>query len=1094
MKLLGETLRLSASDLAGHLACRRKTVLDIEVAHGRLERRDWHDARVEALWERGHEHERAYLDRLREQGVEVLVLEDGASFDDTRRAMVEGAPAIYQPTLTRAGWLGRADILRRVDTVSKLGMWSYEVVDAKLARTTRAGTILQLCLYSDIVSDVQGVAPEWMSVIRPGVDFEPERYRYEDFAAYYRLVKRRLEAFIAETPDDTYPEPVSHCNVCGFWSTCDERRRADDHLSLVAGISRGQRDELDARDVSTLESLARLAVPLDPRPARGAPESYVRVREQARVQLEARRSGDTVFEMLPLDPERGFARLPAPSPGDIFFDFEGDRFFGEEGLEYLFGYVADERYHALWAPSREQERSAFEQFVDWVIERQSVHPHLHIYHFAHYEPTALKRLMGRYGTRQDEVDRLLRGGVFVDLYRVVREALLVGVESYSIKALEPLYGFERETPLDEASRHLQAFEMALEQGASLPEDSKDKVASYNRDDCLSTLALRDWLESLRDPTLARPDPKAAEPSPAITEKQREVEALKSRLLASVPADRLERDPEQQARFVIANLLDFYRREESATAWEYFRLVELSDEELLFERGALSGLEHVTRLDEAKTPVDRYTFPNQEATLRAGKKLKTSNGKGFGDIVAVDYEARTLDVKKQVSKRDVHPSAVFVHESYRHNMQAKSLLALGERIVANGFDGSPACHLLLKRPPRSEGRPEEAVVLPVQGPPGSGKTYSGARMVTELVRAGRRVGVTAMSHKVIGNLLDEVLVAAKEEGARVRCMRLGSGEDEDSEIVRAGSNGEVDEALDAHDVDVVGGTAWLWSREELALAVDVMFVDEASQFSLADVLAVSQAARHIVLLGDPCQLDQPLQASHPEGTDLSALEHVLDGHKTLPEGRGVFLPTTRRLHPSICEFTSDLFYEGRLTSVEGVEQQALVGDVALAGAGLWLAPVDHAGNQNASPEEVARVASIVSTLMDGAVSWCNKHGVTSPLTLADILIIAPYNAQVFDLTQALPEGARVGTVDKFQGQEAPVVLYSMTTSSPELAPRGMEFLYSLHRLNVATSRALAACVVVASPSLFEPLCHSPQQMRLANALCRYREMATTLPES
>lgn len=270
---------------------------------------------------------------------------------------------------------------------------------------------------------------------------------------------------------------------------------------------------------------------------------------------------------------------------------------------------------------------------------------------------------------------------------------------------------------------------------------------------------------------------------------------------------------------------------------------------------------------------------------------------------------------------------------------------------------------------------------------------------------------------------------------------------------------------------------------------MLFVDEAGQISLANALAVSQAARNLVFLGDPSQLEQPQQGSHPDGADLSAMEHLLGAHQTIPAARGIFLSQTWRLAPSICTFTSEVFYEGRLHSREGLQQQVLVGTSPFHGAGLWIVAVEHEGNQNSSPEEVDAVDRIVTKLLHRDAGWIDREGVTRPMTPRDILIVAPYNAHVALLGERLvARGIRVGTVDKFQGQEAPVVIYSMATSTPEDAPRGMEFLYSLNRLNVATSRARCACILVANSRLFQPECKSPRQMQLANALCRYVELA------
>jgi uncharacterized protein len=364
------------------------------------------------------------------------------------------------------------------------------------------------------------------------------------------------------------------------------------------------------------------------------------------------------------------------------------------------------------------------------------------------------------------------------------------------------------------------------------------------------------------------------------------------------------------------------------------------------------------------------------------------------------------------------------------------------------------------------------------------------MICELVRQRVRVGVTAVSHKVIRNLLDAVMKASVEQGISVRCVHKVTNKSNDPSLVEeVTDNGTALTRLRDGRANVLGGTPWLWARPDAIEAVDVLFVDEAGQMSLANVLACSQGARSLVLLGDPQQLEQPKRGTHPEGTDVSALEHLLGGHETIPDDRGIFLPETWRLSPSICRFTSEVFYEGKLHPLKGLENQVLVGTAPFEGAGLWVAPVAHEGNLTSSPEEVEVVDKIVTTLLQHDAEWIDRFGTAHQMTADDILIVAPYNSQVSLLSQRLaPRGIRVGTVDRFQGQEAPVVIYSMATSSPEDAPRGMEFLYSLNRLNVAVSRARCASILVASPRLFTPECKSPRQMQLANALCRYVELA------
>ena len=1129
MDKVSEIIRLSANDLMNHLACQRLTELNHEVAVGlRVAPGHW-DPTLDLLWERGLAHEQAYIQHLTDAGTQVTWIEgsglESTAVGATIKAMKAGKEVIAQGALVQGHWGGRMDILRRVEVASSLGGWSYEVIDTKLARETKSGTILQLSLYSDLVGGVQDLVPERMYVVAPWTEFEPQAYRTGDYAAYYRLVKAWLESAVANG-SGSYPDPKEHCGMCRWSRECDSRRRRDDHLCLVAGISGLQIGELTRRNVATTAGLAATPLPLPWKPDRGAAVSYEKIREQARVQVEGREEGLAVYETLEPGPDVGLAMLPAPSAGDIFFDFEGDPFVGPGGFEYLFGYLsANEKdqpeYIGLWALSSAEEKRVFEDFVDWVIERWEEYPDLHIYHYAPYEPSAMKRLMGRHATREAEVDRMLRAGLFVDLYRVVRGGLRASVESYSIKELERFYGFTRKVPLGEANSALYGVCAPLELGSpeAIKDEHKTAVEGYNRDDCASTFQLRNWLEDIRQKlvdggaVIERPAPGEGQASDQLTEWQQMILALGERIAGDVPIPLEERNPEQQARWVLANILDWHRREEKAVWWEFFRLSECSVEELIDERGALAQLEFTGEAGgTGRRPIHRYRFPVQETSLRGGEELRMPGGDRLGKLVSLDPQAGTVDIDKPAALADTHPEAVFAHDLVPTDAHKKALVRLGEYVADSGISGEGAYgaarSLLLREAPRLNGEPirragETALdaalriaaqgefgVLPLQGPPGAGKTFTGARMICELVKQGARVGITANSHKVIVNLLEATMSAAAEQGLELRAARKISSyqkdEARDPRIELITDNGKVFDAL-SDDCQVAAGTSWLWARPEAQDSVDVLFVDEAAQMSLANVLAISHAGTSLVLLGDPQQLDQPTQGSHPDGTEVSALGHLLAGRQTVSADQGLFLEETWRLHPDICGFTSEVFYEGKLSSRPGLEGQRVVSAGPVAGSGLRFLPVSHQGNQNSSDEEADQVANLVRSLVDGKSCWVDQQGLEKPVSLKDILIIAPYNAQVFKIQERLPR-ARVGTVDKFQGQEAPVVIYSIATSIPADAPHGMEFLYSLNRFNVATSRARCVCVLVGSPELFAPECQTPRQMQLANAFCRYRELA------
>lgn len=1134
MRTAGATIDLSASDLSQFLGCHHRTALDLQVARGLRDAPHWVDQALELLKQRGLDHEKGYVEELRAEGREVIDLRPYGSEEaviHTLEAMQTGAGAVVQPALRVGRWFGRPDVLSRVPTPSSFGPYSYEVVDTKLARETRGGTVLQLALYSELLASAQGVLPEDFHVVTPDPEKAVQHYRVRDFDAYCRLVRARLEAAVGTDPHElalaNYPEPVEHCEVCRWWSLCDRRRRDDDHLSLVAGISRLQILELQGAGVTTLAELAALPLPLGFKPHRGAVETYERVKDQARVQLAGRTRGAPVHELLPITEGQGLARLPAPAPGDIFLDLESDQFAREGGREYLFGFEGppggdSTAYRGVWAFTDAEERQAFESVIDTIVEAWRNDPKIHVYHYSPYEPAALKRLMGRYATREAELDRMLRAELFVDLYSVVKHAVRASVEHYSIKDLEPFYSFKREATLADARINLRAVECALElrDVDAITPEIRTIVEAYNRDDCVSARRLRDWLEELRaraergSGPIPRPEPKEGEPSEKVSDRQRRVDELMAALLAEIPAEREVRTEEQQARWLLAYLLDWHRREEKASWWEYFRLRDLEEEELAAEGRAIAQLAFSGRVGgTTKCPVDRYMFPAQDSDVRERDELHLPGGARLGSVAAIDREARTLEIKKRSDQANVHPTAVFAHSHVSTEELEGSLLRIAEDVATRGiltggrYDA--ARELLLGRPPRlrsgtfAMGDGEvvadfavrivadlDHTVLPIQGPPGSGKTHTAARMICELVRLGLRVGVTAVSHKVIHNLLEKVVKQAREADVTVRCAeKVSKKSDSQGGTLQTASNDDIAAWLTSGKANIAGGTAWLWARSEYEGAVDVLVVDEAGQMSLANVLAVSPAATSLVLLGDPRQLEQPQQGTHPEGTDRSALEHVLDGHQTMPRERGIFLSETWRLAPGIAEFTSQVFYEGRLASHEGLERQVLTGPPPFFGAGLWTVAVEHQGNQTSSPEEVEAVERVVKHLLGGETQWTDADGELHALTGNDILVVAAYNAQVARLEEKLrSHGLRVGTVDKFQGQEAPVVIYSMATSVPEDAPRGMEFLYSLNRLNVATSRARCACILVASPRLWEPECKTPGQMRLANALCRYVELA------
>ena len=1010
MKLLAQHLRLAATDLSNHLACHHLTALQLSVARGKREAPKWQAPDLKVIQELGDRHEQRYLELLQREGLSFVNLHEvnneQHAIEQSVAAMERGLEVIAQGALSHGRWFGRPDVLRKVTTrSSRFGNWSYEVYDCKLTRETKAATILQLALYSELLTHTQGENPESMHVVPGGAQFKSESYRCDEYAAYYRYVKAQLENVSDNGKgDSTYPEPCPHCDVCRYFAECDERRRDDDSTSLVAGISKLQRNQLNEWDAESMAKLALLPMPLEHQPLHGSKESYERVREQARLQVEARTSQKPVFELLKVAEDLGFCKLPAPSALDMFVDLEGDPFAGPNGQEYLFGFVARDqeqplRYEKRWSLTPDEEKRGFEWLMDEIMKRLVADPTMHVYHFGGYEETHFKLLAGKHATREDELDRMLRADVLVDLHTIFKQAVRAGVEEYSLKKLEILHGFNRTIPREvslAAMRYIEHW-LELERGGELRQEHQAAMEGYNEDDCRSTASLRNWLETQRrtleqaGTPIPRPAAKDGAPSEDLSQWQKRVAALAEALVDGVPSDPAERHPKQAAQWMLAQLLDWHRREEKSAHWQYFHFAEMDDGALADERCSLSGLRFVSRTARGKElPVDTYSFPAQDTDVHEGDDVCHREMK-LGTVESIDFAALTVDIKKTKKSLDVHAPVIFGDpRGPRSVVLAESLYRIGEWVTDNEL-GAPGkfeaiSDLLLRKPPRLN--PPQTIAAPpgedpvataqrvvgaldnsvfaIQGPPGSGKTYTAAHMICDLVAAGKKVGVTALGHKVIRKVLEEVRHAANGLGMSVPCVQKvkdGKETEEPLANLETTTKNEIPLArLQSGAAKVAAGTAWMWARPEYFEALDVLIIDEAGQMALADVVAVAQAARNLVLVGDPQQLQRPLKGSHPNGVEQSALQYLLGEHLTIPADMGLLLPETWRMHPNICRFTSQLFYEDRLTARSHVKNRVIAGHPWIDGAGLWFVPVVHQANQNSSAEEVEVVAGILASLL------------------------------------------------------------------------------------------------------------------------------------
>jgi predicted RecB family nuclease len=1064
--VVDDRLHLSPSDVTAYLACEHLTTLSLRAARGDIEAPAFEDEQRDLIFRKGLEHERAYLESLRARGLSITEIDvDELGFDEavmaTHQALEAAPEVIYQAAFAHDGWRGIADfLLRRPAGV-------YEALDTKLARRGKPSHILQLLFYDGELERIQGPAdpPRRIHVLLGNL--EQQSFDPREFAAYYRRVRSRLRAFV-DDPPPTEPYPNDHCPMCDFRPLCEAHWEAVDHLSRVAGVYRSQIEKLAAAGITTLTQLAQ--APEEPPPG-WDDDVWAKNREQAALQLHAAQTGEDIYSLIPPQPEAGFALLPDPSPGDLFFDFEGNPFWDHEGsLEYLWGILdTSGGFTPLHAHDRETERQAFETFVDLVHERLRAHPDLHVYHYAAYEISALRRMMGRYGTREAELDDLLRRGVFVDLLKVVRNGLRASRRGYGLKELEAFLDFERRAEVKDGGASIVMFERWMQERD--PELLR-QIDEYNREDCVATRLLRDWLLERRAEALETfgpfplPEPKEPKPTPPRKEAR---EALRQELIDA-------------GEELAAELLHYHERERKPVWWAFFDRVEMTAEELVFDAESIGKLEPTGESwQEKRSRGHVFTFPPQEHKLGQGQDVvDPATRDGAGEILSLDREERRLVLKRGPSLEDVPlPEALVPSGPYWTRDQEDALERLGRSLLA-GDRRYPALESILRREPfprpvqttdldemkvlvaRLDGRH-----LVIQGPPGSGKTWTSGRLIAHLLAQGQTVGVASTSHKAIHNLVDAVVEAAGELGLVFDGRKKASAGNPESFYGKAPVE-DVTSPDEAIGADMAAGTAWLFSRA--GQEVDYLFVDEAGQVSLADALAMGTAARNVVLVGDPQQLDQVIQGTHPAGSGASVLRHLLGEHSTVPPDRGLFLERTFRLHPDVCAYVSEEFYEGRLEP--SAEARARTTPL---GTGLRFVPVPHEGRKTESPEEVEAVVRVVGGLHAAGVE--------------DVVVVAPYNVQVNALAEALGGGVRVGTVDKFQGQEAEAVVYSMASSSGADVPRGLEFLLSRNRLNVAVSRARCLAYLVCSPRLLEVNARTIPQMRLANALCRFVELAT-----
>ncbi|MCE2859714.1 MAG: TM0106 family RecB-like putative nuclease, partial [Oxalobacteraceae bacterium] len=1052
-KINGQVV-FSASDVVHFMECEHLSALDrLHLDAPMARAKDSEEAAL--VQNRGFEHERAYLQKAKERAVSYI---DIATVGESRDARVEatidamkrGVDLIYQAAFFQAPMVGYADFLKKVDKPSKLGGYSYEIIDTKLSKKSRAKFIIQLAFYADLLEGVQGVPPELVYIVLG--DGKEEHFQLSDYRYYYQSLKQRFVSFlaaseqqgVAHTAHNSTPFPCDKCDLCHWRERCNSWWDETDHLTQVANILKTHIHKLNAAGIQTVEQLAKL--PETMRIPKISETVLQRLRHQASLQHRAKVTGERFVELLspnadqPAEPgPRGFARLPEPSPHDLFFDMEGFPHV-EDGLEYLFGlyYIDDANegvFKPIWGHDRAEEKLAFEEWVDFVIRHLERHPEAHIYHYAAYEKTALRKLMRLHGTRENDIDHLLRTKKMIDLYQVVREAVRISERSYSIKYVEKFYLGARSAEVKSAGSSIVAYQNWRD---SDPKDQKilDEIEKYNKEDVVSTYELLNWLCRLRPATLPWLEQASApeEPSKASEARKAAAVATEQQVLQfhsqisqyiPVPPDATDtiepHTPEERHAVILRDLLDFQRRANKPQWWALFDRQSKSFEERIEDLDCVAG---ATLAPEFPVTTEQrsfrytYRYPPQEVKLKSGDKpVLVDSLDGLSDFT-IDHEQQLVTFKLG-KQRSLPPGTIDIGKGKPIDPKPlqQALLRYAADFIAVKKGSSsryPAISALLRRDlPAITGITPGQALLPeqpttadivsavsrlnhsaifIQGPPGAGKTHTGSKVIVSLLRAGKRIGVSSNSHKAIVNLLQAVEKTATEEGFSFKGVKKSDPIDPGQWV-----NGHfivdvkgLDEVIGAN-AQLIGGTAWLFADPALDQQLDYLFVDEAGQVALGMLVPMATSAKNIVLLGDQMQLAQPVEGVHPGDSGDSVLDYLLQGRSTIPLEQGIFLENTWRMHPAVCSFISAAIYNGRLKSHPDTGLRYLVlnhqADPALKAAGIHFEEVHHEGCSQDSEEEAVRVKQIYDSLLKQ--HFIDDKGVQQPMSPHNILVVSPY---------------------------------------------------------------------------------------------------------
>ena len=1132
MKIKNNKFFVSPSDLNNFVAC-KYTVLN-EIKYHNKEIRKSPDRANDKLWkEMGVEHEKRHYKILKEKYKKSITIKSDLNekdrFDETVRAIQKGYDLIYHAYLIDDNLRGEADFLIKCDTKSDLGDYSYEVYDTKITRNLKPRHITQITAYSDMLGKIQKVLPEKMYLI-DGSD-EYHSFKTIEYIDLFNHSKKEFIKFLSNiSKEKIYPEKCSYCNLCDWKDECDKTWENDNYINLVAGSNKSQIEKLKKNKIRTVEQLSKTK--LTAIDLKINAESFKKIQLQAQLQEEKRNTGEDKIVILDSDFGKGFYKLPKPDDGDVFFDIEGyprmDRPF-----EYLHGlYYKDKgklKFTDLWAKNydKESEKNIFIELINFLEKRFVEYPNAHIYHYASYEKRAIRELATSYSSefpKGDIVnDDLLRKEKYVDLFSIVSQSIRTSERDLSLKSIEKFYNFKRKADIVKADDSVIKYDNWI---ATKNEKYKQDIINYNEEDCISTYLLReflvknkpeniDWFVKLEEITKEGEEPNKYRRKASNKLSREEVEVDLN--------NRLEKKKNKTNKKFVENLknfIGFHWKSNKPEFWEVFDRAEKTHLELEDDTECIANCVLVNNKPKVTDDgsIYSYRFNDQNYKLKEGKAaFDVHQIKGIGTIYSIEEKFPDKNVIKIfVSKR-------------RKNVEMPSLLTLGNGTPPQVHQHDQALNKFLEDYIKNDGKNYKSIMdmlersspdvkgvkegsnlidedkdlisqsfeivknlnnsyLTIQGPPGTGKTYSSANIIIELMKSGKKVGVTSNSHEAIKTLLIALEQQAESQNFEFSGMRKARSSDKyDWKFIKDITTGK---PLNFDDYSLYAGTSWFFVDPRMNKALDYLFIDEAGQVALGTTIANATSAKNLVLIGDQMQLSQPMRAKHEGYARMSSLDFVLEDKDTIPPDKGVFLNVTRRLNNKICNYISSSFYDSRLTSDPITETRSVSLKLdPIKNEGLFYVPIEHSGCSQRSDEEADLVEKTYNKIINKEFKAGKNIG---KISSKDIMVVAPYNAQANNIRERLKkeyDDVRVGTIDLFQGQEAKVVLISMTTSDVESLPRHKDFFFSRNRLNVAISRAECVAIIIFNENLLLASASSIKEMKLMNSFCKLLKFKT-----